>query len=235
MKTKKIKNNFDLSQFSTEDKLRNFSKYVRRQDLARFIVYKELFEKQINIKGSIVECGVHQGGGIMTWAKLSTILEPYNYHRKIIGFDTFTGIPSLAKFDGNKKFKKKTMFKERYDVLNDLKKSINEYDENRNINHIPKIELIKGNAKKTIPSYIKKNKHILISLLYFDFVVYEPTKIALKYLLPRMTKGSIIAFNELNNQDWPGETVALMEKLNLNKFKIDCFPFEPNISYTIVK
>ena len=235
MKTKKNKNNFDISQFSTKDKLRNFSKYVRRQDLARFIVYKELFEKQINIKGSIVECGVHQGGGIMTWAKLSTILEPYNYHRKIIGFDTFTGIPSLAKFDGNKKFKKKTMFKERYDVLNDLKKSINEYDENRNINHIPKIELIKGDAKKTIPSYIKKNKHILISLLYFDFVVYEPTKIALKYLLPRMTKGSIIAFNELNNQDWPGETVALMEKLNLNKFKIDCFPFEPNISYTIVK
>ena len=235
MKTKKIKNNFDISQFSTEDKLRNFSKYVRRQDLARFIAYKELFERQINIKGSIVECGVHQGGGLMTWAKLSTILEPYNYHRKIIGFDTFTGIPSLAKFDRNKKFKKKTMFKERYDVLNDLKKSINEYDENRNINHIPKIELIKGDAKKTIPSYIKKNEHILISLLYFDFVVYEPTKIALKYLLPRMTKGSIIAFNELNNQDWPGETVALMEKLNLNKFKIDCFPFEPNISYTIVK
>ena len=106
MKTKKIKNNFDISQFSTEDKLRNFSKYVRRQDLARFIAYKELFEKQINIKGSIVECGVYQGGGLMTWAKLSTILEPYNYHRKIIGFDTFTGIPSLTKFDENKKFKK---------------------------------------------------------------------------------------------------------------------------------
>ena len=123
-KVKKNKNNFDISQFSTKDKLRNFSKYVRRQDLARFIVYKELFEKQINIKGSIVECGVHQGGGIMTWAKLSTILEPYNYHRKIIGFDTFTGIPSLAKFDKNKKFEKKNMFKERYDVLNDLKKSI---------------------------------------------------------------------------------------------------------------
>ena len=48
MKTKKIKNNFDISQFSTEDKLRNFSKYVRRQDLTRFIAYKELFEKQIN-------------------------------------------------------------------------------------------------------------------------------------------------------------------------------------------
>ena len=79
--TKKIsKNFFDRSLFSTTDKLRNFSKYVCRQDIARFMVFFELFKKQIDLKGSIVECGVHQGGGLMTWAKLSSILEPYNYH-----------------------------------------------------------------------------------------------------------------------------------------------------------
>ena len=171
----------------------------------------------------------------MTWAKLSTILEPYNYHRKIIGFDTFTGIPSLAKFDRNKKFKKKTMFKERYDVLNDLKKSINEYDENRNINHISKIELIKGDATKTIPQFLRKNKHLLISLLFLDFDIYKPTFIALKYFLPRMSKGAIIAFDELNNKQWPGETMALLKKFNINKHKINNFQFEPNISYIILK
>ena len=74
-----------------------------------------------------------------------------------------------------------------------------------------------------------------MNFLNWQLILYPNHQIALKYLLPRMTKGSIIAFNELNNQDWPGETVALMEKLNLNKFKIECFPFEPNISYTIVK
>ena len=31
---------------------------------------------------------MHEGGGLFSWAHFSTILEPYNYHRKIIGFDT---------------------------------------------------------------------------------------------------------------------------------------------------
>ena len=226
---------FRNSFFSTKDKLKNFSKYVRRQDLARFVVFFELFKKQMNLKGSIVECGVHQGGGIMTWAKLSSILEPYNYHRKIIGFDTFKGIPRLAKHDKSRKKLKKATFKEKFDIVGDIKNSIKEYDQNRFINNVSKIELIKGDAKKTIPNYIKRNRHLLISLLYFDFVVYEPTKIALKYFLPRMSKGSIIAFNELNNEDWPGETTALLEKFNIKKFKIDCFPYEPNISYIVIK
>ena len=235
MKKKIFKNLFDQSLFSTQDKLRNFSKYVRRQDLARFLVFYELFKKQIKSKGSIVECGVHQGGGIMTWAKLSSTLEPYNYHRKIIGFDTFSGIPKLNKLDRNKNKKSNATFKEKIDILNDIKNSIKDYDLNRFIKNKAKIELIKGDARKTIPKYIKSNKHLLISFLYFDFVIYQPTKVALKYFLPRMAKGSIIAFNELNNEDWPGETTALLEKLNLRKYKIDCFSFEPNISFIVLK
>ena len=41
---------FKNSFFSTKDKLKNFSKYVRRQDLARFMVFFELFKKQMNFK-----------------------------------------------------------------------------------------------------------------------------------------------------------------------------------------
>ena len=142
MKKYNQKEIFTKSFFSTKDKLKNFSKYVRRQDLARFMVFFELFKKQMDAKGSIVECGVHQGGGMMTWAKLSSILEPYNYHRKVIGFDTFSGIPSLAKFDKNKKKSKKITFKEKFDVMKDIKSCIKEYDQNRFINNIPKIELL---------------------------------------------------------------------------------------------
>ena len=50
----------------------------------------------MSLKGSVVECGVNLGGGIFSWAHFSSILEPYNYHRKIIGFDTFLGIPKLV-------------------------------------------------------------------------------------------------------------------------------------------
>ena len=35
----------------------------------------------------------------MTWAKLSAILEPVNLTRRIYGFDTFAGFPSLSEKD----------------------------------------------------------------------------------------------------------------------------------------
>jgi hypothetical protein len=40
-----------------------FTKYTRRHELARFLVQHELFKKILNVKGSIIECGVYTGGG----------------------------------------------------------------------------------------------------------------------------------------------------------------------------
>ena len=59
---------------SIEDKLNNFEKYVKRQALSRFLARYELFKQIKNVKGSIVECGVHHGGGLMAraiWSRRS--------------------------------------------------------------------------------------------------------------------------------------------------------------------
>ena len=50
-----------------------------------------------------------------------------------------------------------------------------------------------------------------------------------------MAKGSIIAFDELNNEQWPGETMALLKEFNIKKYNINNFHFEPNISYIVLK
>lgn len=218
-------------------KFESFTKYVRRQKIARFLTQHEIFKKQSQIKGSIVECGVHHGSGIMAWAKISSTMEPYNYHRKVIGFDTFSGFPSVSSIDNDKievGKSKKGDFSTGYEVYEELLEVIKEYDKNRFINHIEKIELVKGDATKTIPEYVERNKHLVISLLFLDFDLYAPTVTALEHLLPRMPKGAVLAFDELNNSDWPGETVALLEKFNLNKYKIECFEYEPNVSFIIL-
>ena len=49
------------------------------------------------INGSIVECGTHRCNSTFLYYHLSSIIEPYNYNRKIIGFDTFEGIKSIKK------------------------------------------------------------------------------------------------------------------------------------------
>src|SRR6201746_1029884 len=80
-------------------RLQTFPRHVRRQDLARFLVRYEIFKLNAGIHGSVVECGVFAGGGLMTWAQCSSILEPYNHTRRVIGFDTFAGFPKIHKKD----------------------------------------------------------------------------------------------------------------------------------------
>lgn len=226
---------FLKSQSSLDQKLNNFPKYVRRQAISRFLCKYHIFQRQLDVKGSIVECGVNLGGGVFSWAHFSTILEPYNYHRKIIGFDTFQGFPSINKNDGKKLTQKKKYFRRNYDVRNELLDLVKIFDKNRFIGNKKKIELIKGNAIKTIPKYIKKNKELLVSLLFLDFDIYAPTVTALKYFLPRMSKGGIIAFDQVNNPDWPGETLAYLKRKELKKFKLESISFEPNISFLQLK
>lgn len=226
-----LDSHFDNSSCPTLDKLGNFPKYVRRQDVSRFLCRYEIFKRQLNIKGSIVECGVHQGGGLMTWAQVSATLEPYNYHRKIVGFDTFEGFPAVATQDGRGENARRGAFREAFDTHAELSASIAEFDSNRFISQIPKVELIKGDANETIPRYIAENPHLLISLLYLDFDIYQPTMTALAHLLPRIPKGGIVAFDEVNNSDWPGETSALIESLDIRKHRLECLEFEPNISF----
>lgn len=231
----KLEKFFNSSIGSTVDRLSNFAKYVPRQDLTVFLYKYEIFKKILNLQGSIIECGVYLGGGLMTFAHLSSILEPVNHQRKIIGFDTFSGFKSLSKEDKNSKSIFAHKGGMRVDSFEDLKECIKLYDYNRFLNHVHKIELIKGDISITIPKYLKNNVHTIVSLLYLDVDVYKPTKIALKNFVSRMPKGAIIAFDEINSNIWPGETLAVLEECGINNLRIERFSFEPNKSYAVLE
>ena len=220
------------------EKYQNFELFVHRRHLTRFIVRYELFKKVLNIEGSIIECGVWNGGGVLAWAKLSEIFEPYAIKRKIIGFDTFKGFPHINDRDKGKNLNpnlKKGAFKPVSSSYDEILSSIENFNNERYLNQFNKIELVKGDAIKTIPSFVKNNQHLIVSLLFLDFDLYEPTRIALKTLLPRMPKGSVLAFDEINNQGWPGETLALLEEIkDFRKISINKFHFDSNISYAVL-
>ena len=95
-----------------------------------------------------------------------------------------------------------------------------------------KIELVKGDVIQRIAKYLEENQHPIIALLFMDFDLHDPTRIALETLLPRIPKGGIIAFDELNNPGWPGETLALIEEFTtLNRLELRKFHFDSNIAY----
>jgi hypothetical protein len=231
----KIKAQFDANPLPWEKKIENFPKYVRRQNLTRFLALYEIFKDILEIKGSIVECGVHQGFGVMTWAKLSAILEPVNLTRRIYGFDTFGGFPDVDGKDiseTSQHVKAGDLAADSYDEILRLSE-IN--DSTRFLGHIPKVTLIKGDATVTIPKFIEDNPHIVVSLLFLDFDLYKGTKVALENFVPRIPKGGIIAFDELDNPLWPGETLAMLEYFERNRLRLRRLPFDPYIGYAIVE
>ena len=229
----KLNECFSNSTGTNVDKLRGFTRFVPIPEINRFLAKDKIFQKIIPIHGSIIECGVFNGAGLMTWGLLSSIYEPLNHIRKIYGFDTFCGFPNTTIQDNSKNKNVKTGGVCGTSKV-ELEESIEIYNTFRPLGHIPKIELIEGDALRTIPEFLNNNKHIIVSLLYLDFDLYEPTKCALENFLPRMPKGSIIVFDQLNQKRWYGETLALLDTLGIKNVQLNRFVSQPQISYAIL-
>ncbi len=218
-------------------KLDSFTKYVSRQSITKVMARYELFKMQLEVNGSVVEVGVHRGTSLMAWAHFSAILEPVNYLREIIGFDTFEGFPSIDKKDGVgvSEHLTKGGFAVEQGMEKDLRRAIGLYDVNRLMSHIPKVKIVRGDVCETLPAYLDENPHLLVSLLHLDADLYRPTKATLDALLPRMPKGAIIAFDELNMKLFPGETLAAMEAMGIPNMRLQRFSFATSLSYAVIE
>ncbi|MBF0544817.1 MAG: class I SAM-dependent methyltransferase [Candidatus Riflebacteria bacterium] len=224
---------FDNCKDTVEIKLENFPKYVRRQHLKRFLALYELFKLALPVKGSVVECGVNRGFGLMAFAKLSTMLEPENLTRRIYGFDTFEGFPTVHEKDSNT-VAEPLVGGLKADSFEELNNLIKEYDKDRFLGHLDKVHLVRGDVEETIPKFLQDNPHLIISLLFLDLDLFEPTSVAIKNFLPRVPKGGIIAFDELDNPMWPGETLAALETVGIRNLELRRFEWDPYIAYAII-
>lgn len=223
---------FEASPSLTVTKLANFPRYVRRQDLKRFLVRYELFKQVLKVKGSIIEGGVHEGFGLMSWYHCSTTLEPENLTRRIVGFDTFSGFPSLAAEDQG--VDDVAVGDLSADSEAELRALVEVHDRNRFLGHIEKVRLVRGDASTTMPAYLETHPETVVSLLFLDFDLYDPTRVALETFLPRMPRGAVIAFDELDNPRWPGETLAAMDAVGLNHLELMRLPWDPYVSWARV-
>ncbi len=226
---------FERGREPLADRIDAFAKYASRRALAKFLVRQELFRRVLGVNGSIIECGVLHGAGLFTFAQLSSIYEPYNHTRKVIGFDTFAGMPAASRKDtatgSSSHFKAGSLAGS---GLKELERAAAQFDVNRPLSHIPKIELVKGDLRKTARSYLRANPHLVVSMLYLDVDVYEPTKAALEAFVPRMPRGALIVFDELNAKTFPGETIAADEVLGLRNLRIERLPIDPYISFCVL-
>ncbi|SNY44035.1 TylF/MycF/NovP-related O-methyltransferase [Paractinoplanes atraurantiacus] len=214
-------------------RLATMARYARRSQVTRFAALYELFKLTLPVKGSIVECGVFRGASFMTFAQLSAALEPTNLTRRLYGFDSFGGFPSVSAGDRPDRTGARTgdLAADSYEELSKL---LEIYDTDRFLGHLPKARLIRGDVTETIPAFVADNQHLVVSLLFLDLDLYEPTRVALQHFLPRMPKGAVLAFDELDNPIWPGETKAALDEVGLNRLELRRFDFDPYIGYAVL-
>jgi hypothetical protein len=202
-----------------------------RLSLSRILYYDDLYKKILSVPGVICEFGVRYGTSLSLFQSFRGIYEPYNHTRKIIGFDTFEGFLEVDQKDGE--FSKKGDYSVDPDYLKTLQKILSLQEKLSPVSHITKFSLIKGDASYTVPTWMDENPHALISMAIFDMDVYRPTKDVLQAILPRLTKGSLLVFDELNSEKFPGEVRAVNEVLGINNLRLHCNSNQPPCAWAI--
>jgi hypothetical protein len=216
---------FEKCPIPNEELLANLGLFQKRQELTKQLFFYEIYKRIINVHGVVFEFGTRWGQNLVTLNNLRGILEPYNYSRKIIGFDTFEGFIGTSINDG----KHEVIQDGAFDVVKGYEGYLNnilEYHETESpMSHVKKNEIIKGDARVELKKYLKNHPETIIAFAYFDMDIYGPTKDCLELIKPYLTKGSIIGFDELNDPHFPGETKALRESLGINNVSVERFPF----------
>jgi len=212
---------FESAEGELVDRLGAFPRFVDRTHLSRFLVRYEIFKRILHVQGSVLECGVLFGAGLFTFAQVSALLEPLNHRRRIVGFDTFAGFPSVTGMDESGGSRHLHEGGYRGASASDLERSIVWYDHERALGHIPKVELVEGDFLVTGKQFIRDNPHLIVALLYLDFDLLEPTAEAIKLFLPRMPAGAIIAFDETNVAEAPGETQAILDTVGIRSLHLE--------------
>ncbi len=212
--------------------LDNLALYLTRQNLSRINFMQNIYSKIVPVHGVIMEFGVRWGQNMALFSVLRGIHEPFNYNRKIIGFDTFSGFPDVSAQDSG--VSKEGDYSVVPDWKNELENILDFHESNSPIRQKKKHELVEGDACKTLPQYFKDHPETVVALAYFDFDLYKPTKECLEALLPFITKGTVLAFDELNCPEFPGETIAVREVLGLSRYALRRDPSNPLISYLVV-
>ncbi len=193
--------------------------------ISKFIYHFEIYKKILELPGHVLEFGVFKGASFSKFLSFRKILENEN-SRKIIGFDDFGKFTTKGKKE-DKIFAKKFI----KDVGFGIKK--NELENILINNKHSNFELIEGDVVKTLPVFLKKNKHMKIALLHLDLDIFRPTLFVLNKLFNKVVKGGIVLLDDY--AEISGATEAVDKFLYKKNYKIEKLKYYKRPSFIIKK
>jgi hypothetical protein len=193
-----------------------FALYATPASLRRFVHFDRLYQKILDVPGVMMVFGVRWGRDLCTLHGLQQIYEPMNHTRRVLGFDTFTGLPPISKRDGDAAvmragaYSVAAGYEEHLAQVLALKARLGSFA------HTERFQLFKGDAIEQLRGYLDAHPETMVSFVYFDLDLYEPTRACAEFLLPYLACGAVVAFDEFIHPICPGETVAAREVFGNN-------------------
>lgn len=207
--------------------------FLTRVSLSHVLFLADLYQRVLPIHGDVLEFGCRWGRNLALFVELRNIFETHNFSRKVVGFDTFAGFSSLRPEDGVDPIVRPGGLAVTGDWQAHLQRILDSHAALGARPHVRRTELVAGDASESVPAWLAANAGRTIALAYFDMDVYQPTKDVLRAILPRLCRGAVIAFDEVNVDAFPGETIALLESLPLGQFRLCRTPYSGNQSYIV--
>jgi len=217
-----------------EVRLDNLALFIRRQVLARYLFADRIYQKILDVPGSILVFGVLWGQDLALFESLHGIYEPYNYTRQLVGFDTFAGFPAVSDEDGQGHAVVPGAYSTSQAYEDYLTQVLEYHEQEAPIPHLRRFRLVKGDVCKTLEAYLSDEPQTVVALAYIDIDLFEPTRDILRLVVDHMPRGGVIVFDELNLKEFPGETLALDTVLGLSNCRLRRDGFHPTASYMVI-
>lgn len=208
--------------------------FMTAPSLARVLWLDHVYRLALDVPGRVLEFGSQWGASLNVLMLLKLIHEPWNAARPMVSFSTFAdGFVSVDPQDGP------DACAGDYAVAEDwrahLEQILQTHAARSPVGAAQNFHIVEGDVRETFPRWLAENPEALVSHAHFDMDVYEPTRDALRLVLPRMPRGAVLVFDEINCPAFPGETQAVMEVLGAHNLALRKSPYQPYSAYCIVE
>ena len=211
----------------------NLGLFCNRQLMTRFLFINDIYRQIVPVPGVVMEFGCRWGQNLALFETFRGIYEPFNHNRRFVGFDTFEGFCEITPEDGEHGINREGAYAMVPGYEEKLEKILSYHEQESPVSHIQKFQLRKGDASEEIVKYLDEHPETIVAMAFFDMDVYAPTKACLEAVIPHLTKGSLLVFDELNYDAFPGETLALKDVLGLDKVRIQRSPYSSRETYIV--
>jgi len=216
--------------------------FMTAPSLARLLWFNDVYQRALDVPGRVLEFGSQWGASLNVLMLLKIIYEPWNAARPIISFSSFAnGFPVVGKQDipnertGTGGSARAGDYATSAGWKTQLDNILNIHAAHSPVGAGQNFQIIEGDVRHTFPKWLKENPEALVSHAHFDMDVYEPTHDALQLVLPRMPKGAILIFDEINSPLFPGETRAVQDVLGIHNLALRKSNFHPYAAYCIIE